>query len=58
MSGGLGCSIGRQSAVAIMLDFFGHQIVAHVTEDLGDAPQVQYLPSALWVGVPNRKRMD
>ena len=32
---GLGCRIGRQSAVAIMLDFFGHQIVAQVTEDFG-----------------------
>lgn len=32
---GLGCRIGRQSAVAMMLDFHGHQIVAQVTEDLG-----------------------
>ena len=32
---GLGCGIGRQSAVALMLDFHGHQIVAHVTDDCG-----------------------
>ena len=31
---GLGCGIGRQSALAITLDFHGHQIVAHVTDDL------------------------
>ena len=31
---GLGCRIGRQSAVAIMLDFHGHQIVAQVTDNL------------------------
>lgn len=42
-AGGLGCRIGRQSAVAIMLDFFGHQIVAQVTEDLG-TPQSSIYP--------------
>ncbi len=31
---GLGCSIGRQAAVAMMFDFHGHQIVAHVTDHL------------------------
>ena len=40
---GLGCSIGRQSAVAITLDFHGHQIVAQVTEDLGP-PQKNIYP--------------
>jgi extradiol dioxygenase family protein len=40
---GLGCRIGRQSAVAIMLDFHGHQIVAQVTEDLGP-PQPNIYP--------------
>ena len=40
---GLGCGIGRQSAVAIMLDFHGHQIVAHVTDDLGP-PQPSIYP--------------
>ncbi len=39
----LGCRIGRQSAVAIMLDFHGHQLVAQVTEDLGP-PQKQIYP--------------
>lgn len=40
---GLGCRIGRQSAVAIMLDFHGHQLVAQVTEDLG-LPQKNIYP--------------
>lgn len=40
---GLGCRVGRQSAVAIMLDFHGHQLVAHVTDDLG-APQPSIYP--------------
>lgn len=40
---GLGCRIGRQSAVAIMLDFHGHQIVAQVTEDLSP-PQKNIYP--------------
>ncbi len=40
---GLGCRIGRQSAVAMMLDFHGHQIVAQVTEDLGP-PQSSIYP--------------
>ncbi|UCH91250.1 MAG: VOC family protein, partial [Nitrospirota bacterium] len=40
---GLGCRIGRQSAVAIMLDFHGHQLVAQVTEDL-ETPQSNIYP--------------
>ena len=40
---GLGCGIGRQSAVAITLDLHGHQIVAHVTEELGP-PQASIYP--------------
>ncbi len=32
---GLGCGVGRHTQVAITLEFEGHQIVAHVTEDLG-----------------------
>lgn len=40
---GLGCHIGRQSGVAIMLNFHGHQLVAQVTEDLG-SPQRSIYP--------------
>jgi extradiol dioxygenase family protein len=40
---GLGCKIGRQSTVAMILDFHGHQIVAQVTEDLG-SPQSSIYP--------------
>ena len=32
---GLGCGVGRQSSVAITLNFHGHQIVAHVSQDHG-----------------------
>ncbi|BAQ66954.1 VOC family protein [Geminocystis sp. NIES-3709] len=28
---GLGCKIGRKTANAIILDFYGHQIVGHIT---------------------------
>ena len=40
---GLGCRIGRQSNVAIMLDFQGHQLVAQVTKDL-EKPQSHIYP--------------
>jgi hypothetical protein len=40
---GLGCRIGRQSTVALMLEFHGHQLVAQVTEDLG-IPQSSIYP--------------
>ncbi len=39
---GLGCRVGRQSAVAIMLDFQGHQLVAQVSEELGPHPKSIY----------------
>ena len=32
---GLGCHLGRQSSLAVTLNFHGHQIVAHMTENLG-----------------------
>jgi len=32
---GLGCGVGRQSSVAITLNFHGHQIVSHVSQDRG-----------------------
>lgn len=32
---GLGCQAGRENATAIVLDLYGHQLVAHVT----DAPR-------------------
>jgi extradiol dioxygenase family protein len=31
--GGLGCELGRESENAIILNFYGHQVVAHRTED-------------------------
>jgi uncharacterized protein len=30
---GLGCKAGRETAASIILDFYGNQLVAHVTKD-------------------------
>lgn len=30
---GLGCKVGRESRHAVILDFYGHQLVAHMTSD-------------------------
>ncbi len=30
---GLGCGLGRESAQAMILDFHGHQVVAHMTQE-------------------------
>jgi extradiol dioxygenase family protein len=32
-AGGLGCEIGRQSPHAVILNLYGHQLVAHVTKE-------------------------
>ena len=31
---GLGCEIGRESAQSVILNLYGHQLVAHVTDEL------------------------
>lgn len=30
---GLGCAVGRENAKSIILDLYGHQLVAHVTQE-------------------------
>jgi extradiol dioxygenase family protein len=30
---GLGCKLGRETAQALILNFYGHQVVAHITEE-------------------------
>ncbi|MDX2231067.1 MAG: VOC family protein [Leptolyngbyaceae cyanobacterium bins.349] len=30
---GLGCNVGRENATAVILDLYGHQLVAHVTHE-------------------------
>lgn len=30
---GLGCEVGRESAQAMIMNFYGHQVVAHVTKE-------------------------
>jgi extradiol dioxygenase family protein len=32
-AGGLGCEMGRQSPHAVILNLYGHQLVAHVTKE-------------------------
>ncbi|MDJ0533931.1 MAG: VOC family protein [Xenococcaceae cyanobacterium MO_207.B15] len=32
-SDGLGCTVGRENSQAVILDFYGHQVVAHVTQE-------------------------
>ncbi len=41
--GGLGCTRGRRSEHSLILDFFGHQIVAHQVADL-PPPQAGIYP--------------
>ncbi|MEC4983991.1 MAG: glyoxalase [Oscillatoria sp. PMC 1068.18] len=30
---GLGCAVGRENAHAVIFEFYGHQVVAHVTKE-------------------------
>jgi len=30
---GLGCAVGRENATSVILDLYGHQLVAHVTDE-------------------------
>jgi len=39
---GLGCALGRESAQAMILDFQGHQVVAHLTKEPLVQPQSIY----------------
>lgn len=32
-SNGLGCGVGRENPQAVIFNFYGHQVVAHVTKD-------------------------
>lgn len=40
---GLGCEIGRETASAMILNFYGHQVVAHLT-DMPETPQQGIYP--------------
>jgi uncharacterized protein len=39
---GLGCQVGRENAHSIILDLYGHQLVAHVTQEPLDPQQGIY----------------
>ena len=32
-SEGLGCTVGRENDRAVIFNFYGHQVVAHVTQE-------------------------
>ena len=40
--GGLGCTLGRESRVAVTLELGGHQIIAQITKRPSDPPQSIY----------------
>lgn len=39
---GLGCKLGRESQQALILNFYGHQVVAHLTDEPLTPPQSIY----------------
>ncbi|MFO0775254.1 MAG: VOC family protein [Nitrospiraceae bacterium] len=53
---GLGCSLGRQTASAMVLGLYGHQIVAHVGELL--PPQQGIYPRHFGLVFPNLADWD
>jgi extradiol dioxygenase family protein len=47
---GLGCTVGRQTANSMILNLYGHQLVAHVTEKL--PPQTGIYPRHFGIVFP------
>ena len=47
---GLGCTVGRQTANSMILNLYGHQLVAHVTEKL--QPQTGIYPRHFGIVFP------
>ena len=47
---GLGCKVGRQTANSIILNLYGHQLVAHITEKL--PPQTGIYPRHFGIVFP------
>lgn len=45
---GLKCDVGHQSSIAITLNFHGHQIVVHVSEDFEPQPKAFTLETSDW----------
>ena len=39
---GLGCQVGRESQQALILNFYGHQVVAHLTDETLTPPKSIY----------------
>jgi uncharacterized protein len=48
---GLGCSIGREATNSIILNFYGHQLVAHISEHI--LPQKGIYPRHFGLVLPN-----
>ena len=47
---GLGCTVGRQTANSMILNLYGHQLVAHITEKL--PPQTGIYPRHFGIVFP------
>ena len=47
---GLGCKVGRQTANSMILNLYGHQLVAHITEQL--PPQTGIYPRHFGIVFP------
>jgi uncharacterized protein len=48
---GLGCTVGRESSNSIILNLYGHQLVAHITEEI--RPQQGIYPRHFGIVFPN-----
>jgi uncharacterized protein len=58
---GLGCSVGREATSSIILNFYGHQLVAHISDNISSQKGIYprhfglVLPSlADWTALLNR----
>jgi uncharacterized protein len=49
---GLGCVVGRESNKSIILNLYGHQLVAHIAESM-PSPQVGIYPRHFGIVFPN-----
>ena len=53
-SEGLGCTVGRENDRAVILNFYGHQVVAHVTQE-PLTPQKGIYPRHFGLVLPSKK---
>ena len=53
---GLGCEPGRETPHSLILNLFGHQLVAHTTDEL--TPQKGIYPPPFWAGISPGSRLE